>query len=191
MQLLHIFGRTGRKGLLHHRLLGADRSTKGVLQPWISSQPGIDFDQPVCSGQQADKRIHQLVDGRMLDGFLLDLHPGANRTKEIELTQLHSYGRQRSGWAKMLRGVCDRPVSGDAPSHGSEFGLFHEIRVITFLLVLASSSLPRRRRYFGRNLGILNMSWVTHEYLSEFIPIASGIWLSATRRTRLLSPAAK
>ncbi|HYU75005.1 MAG TPA: hypothetical protein VEL31_20245, partial [Ktedonobacteraceae bacterium] len=40
----------------------------------------------------------------------------------------------------------------------SEFGFFHEIRVITFLLALASSSLPRRPCcYFGRNLGSLNV----------------------------------
>ncbi len=60
----------------------------------------------------------------MLDRFLLDLYLSENRTKEIELAQLHSYSRQRGGWAKMLRGVCDRLVHGDAPSHVSEFGFF-------------------------------------------------------------------
>ena len=76
------------------------------------------------SCQQTDKRIHQLVDWRMLDRFLLDLHLFADRTKEIKLAQFHSYGRQRSCRAKMLRGVCDRLVHSDAPSHVSKLTSF-------------------------------------------------------------------
>jgi hypothetical protein len=57
----------------------------------------------VSSGQQADKGIIELVRRRMLDGFLPNLHMGADRAKEIELTQFHSNGCQRSTACKMLR----------------------------------------------------------------------------------------
>jgi hypothetical protein len=85
------------------------------------------------SRQQADKRIHELVDGRMLDSFLLDLHLGADRTKEIQLTQFHSYGSQRSRWTKMARWWCDRLVHGDAPSHASELTSFMRSESSLFL----------------------------------------------------------
>jgi hypothetical protein len=42
----------------------------------------------------------------MLDGFLPDLHLGADRTTQIEVTQLHSQGCQTRSRAKMLRGQC-------------------------------------------------------------------------------------
>jgi hypothetical protein len=71
----------------------------------------------MCSSQQTDQRIHELINRYMLDGLLLDLHPLADRAKEIQLLQFYSYGRQRSGWAKIARCQCDRLVHGDAPSH--------------------------------------------------------------------------
>ena len=132
-QLSHILSSASIQGLLHDRLLGAGWAPKGLLQAQVGSQAGIDFHQPMSASQQADKGIHQLVDGRMLDGFLPDLHPLADRTKEIQLAQFHSYGRQRSCRAKMVRRRCERLVHGDAPSHASDYGFFHEIKSITFL----------------------------------------------------------
>ena len=39
----------------------------------------------------------------MLDGFLPDLHLGTDRVKQLELTQFHSLGCQRSTASKLLR----------------------------------------------------------------------------------------
>jgi hypothetical protein len=39
----------------------------------------------------------------MLDGFLPDLHSSADRVKQLELTQFHSHGCQRSTAGKMVR----------------------------------------------------------------------------------------
>ena len=65
------------------------------------------------SGQQADKSVIELVNWRMLDGFLLDLHIGADRAKQIELTQFHSNGCQRSAACKMVRLIRDTLVHDD------------------------------------------------------------------------------
>ncbi len=86
LQLYHIFCSAGIQGLLHHRLLGTRTSAKGLLQSRIGSQTRIDFYQPVGSGQQTDEGVRELVRWRMLDGFLLDLHRGADRVKQLELT---------------------------------------------------------------------------------------------------------
>ena len=69
-------------GFLHHRLFGASRASEGPLQTWVSSQAGIDFHQPVGSGQQADEGVIELVSRRMLDGFLPNLYLGTDRAKE-------------------------------------------------------------------------------------------------------------
>jgi len=140
LQLSHILGCAGIQGLLHDRLLGTGRPSEGPLQATISSQAGIDLHHPMGSSQQADESISELVDWRMLDGFLLNLHLRTDWTKEIQLTQFHSYGGQTGRRCKMLRCLGDTLVHGDAPSHASWFYFFHEIRVITFLLSLASSS---------------------------------------------------
>jgi hypothetical protein len=121
-------------------LLGTGRSSEGSLQAQIGSQPGINFYQTMSTSQQADKRIHELIDGRMFNGFLLDLHSRFDRAKEIQLLQICSNGGQGSTRRKMVRCWCDRLVHSDAPSHASWFYFFHEIIVITFLLSLASSS---------------------------------------------------
>src|SRR6266699_3099384 len=133
VQLDHIFGGAGIQRLLHHRLLSTAHSSKGSLQAWIGAQAGIDFHQTVGSGQQADKRIRELVDGRMLDGFLPDLHLSADRAKEIQMTQFRSYGGQRGARAKMVRRWCDRLVHGDAPSHASELASFMRSESSLFL----------------------------------------------------------
>src|SRR5882724_993574 len=67
-------------------------SAKSLLQSRLGSQVRIDFHQPVGSDHQADESIIELVNWRVLDGFLLDLHSGANRAKQIGLTQLDSSG---------------------------------------------------------------------------------------------------
>lgn len=97
----------GIQGFLHHRLFSTRASAKGLLQGRIGSQAGVDFDQSVNSGQQADKGIIELVGRRMLDGFLPDLHRGANRAKEIELTQFHSNGCQAGGLKWFVVRVID------------------------------------------------------------------------------------
>src|SRR5260221_4955484 len=121
LQLRHIFGGAGIQSLLDRRLFGTRTSAKGLRPRRVGSQTGIDFDQPVGSGKPADEGVIELVNGRMLDGFLPNLHRRADRVKQIELTQLHSYGGQKSRWAKMVRRSCDRLVHGDAPSHESFF----------------------------------------------------------------------
>ncbi len=98
----------------------------------------------MSAGQQTDKRIHQFFNGRVLDGFLPDLHLFADRAKQIQLLQFRSYGGQCGARAKMVRRLCERLVHGDAPSHVSPRCFFHEIRGITFLVSLASSSFLRR-----------------------------------------------
>jgi hypothetical protein len=77
-------------GFLHHRLFGACRAPKGLLQAWVSSQARIDFHQPVGSCQQADKGIIELVSRRMLDGFLPNLDLGTDRAKQtlVDATSL-------------------------------------------------------------------------------------------------------
>ena len=82
LQLRHIFCGAGIQSLLYHRLLGAGRASEGPLQAWVCSQAGIDFYQPVGSGQQADPGIIELVNRRMLDGFLPNLDQGPDRAKE-------------------------------------------------------------------------------------------------------------
>ena len=151
LQLRHICCGAGIQGFLHHRLFGAGRAPKGPLQAWVSSQARIDFHQPVGSGQQADPGIIELVSRRMLDGFLPNLHRGADRAKQIELTQLHSYGCQTGSRAKMGRRACDRLVHGDAPPN--------EIFFISSLAMEHRHSFGKLFKglrtccYFGRNLG--------------------------------------
>ncbi len=133
VQLDHILGAACIQRLLDDRLLGTGSSSEGSLQARISSQAGIDFHQTVGSSQQANKRISELVDGRMLDGFLPDLHPSADRTKEIQLIQFCSYGGQCGARCKMVRRRCDRLVHGDAPSHASELASFMRSESSLFL----------------------------------------------------------
>src|SRR5690349_14858258 len=76
--------------LLYHRLLGTCTSAKGEAQRWIAAQTGIDFYHSMRSCQQTDKSIIELINWRILDGFLLDLHDVADRLKQLELTQLYS-----------------------------------------------------------------------------------------------------
>ncbi len=83
-----ILDRAGIQGLLYHRLFGTRTSAKGLRPRWIASQTGIDCDQPVGSGQQADEGIIELVNWRMLDGFLPHLHRGADRAKETLVDSL-------------------------------------------------------------------------------------------------------
>ena len=115
LQLRHICCGAGIQGFLHHRLFGAGRASEGPLQASVSSQAGIDFHQSVGSGQQADEGVRELVGRRILDGFLLYLYQGTDRAKQIELTQLHSYGCQAGSRAKMVRRACDRLVHSDPP----------------------------------------------------------------------------
>ncbi len=61
-----------------------------MLQSRIRSQAGIDFHQPVGSGQQADTGVRELVSRRLFDGLLPNLYTGTDRAKQIKLTQLHS-----------------------------------------------------------------------------------------------------
>jgi hypothetical protein len=77
------------------------------------------------SSQQADKGIIELIDRRMLDGLLPNLHLGADRTKQIELTQLHSNGCQAGSRAKMVRRVYARLIHSDAPPQ--------EMKAVSFL----------------------------------------------------------
>ncbi len=102
LQLCHIFCGASIQRFLHHRLFGTGRAPKGFLQAGVRSQTRIDFHHPVGSSQQADESIIELVSWRMLDSFLLDLHRSADRVKQLELTQFHSNGCQRSTTGKML-----------------------------------------------------------------------------------------
>ncbi len=106
LHLMDILRCTRIERLLDDRLLRTCASAKGEAQAWISAQARIDFDQPMGSGQQADQGEVSLVGWRMLHRLLSDLHVGADRTQQIELTQLHSYGGQRSCRAKMVRRAC-------------------------------------------------------------------------------------
>ncbi len=121
MQLRHMFCGAGTQGFLHHRLFGAGLAPKGPLQAWVSSQARIDFHQPMGSSQQANEGIIELVSRRMLDGFLPNLDLGTDRGKQIELTQLHSSGRQACSWAKTGRRACNRLVHSDASPNESFF----------------------------------------------------------------------
>jgi hypothetical protein len=94
LQLGHIFCGTGIQRLLDDRLLSTCASAKGSLQCWIGSQTRIDFYQSMGSGQQANEGIRELINRRLLDGFLLDPHQGADRVKQLELAQFYSNGRQ-------------------------------------------------------------------------------------------------
>src|SRR5206468_9704045 len=107
--------RTRSRRLLHYRVLRTGLAAKGVLQGHISSQARINPYHPVSPCQQADKGVIELVSRRMLDGFLPNLYLGTDRAKQIELTQLHSYGCQAGSRAKMGRRACDRLVHGDPP----------------------------------------------------------------------------
>jgi len=106
LHLSDILIRTSVQRLLHDRLLRIRLASKGALQGRIRSQARIDFYHPVGSGQQADPSIIELVRRRMLDGFLPNLDLGTDRAKQIELTQLHSYGCQTGCRAKMGRRAC-------------------------------------------------------------------------------------
>src|SRR2546425_4019106 len=154
LQLRYIFCGASIQGFLHHRLFGAGRAPKGPLQAWVSSQARIDFHQPVGSCQQADPGIIELVSRRMLDGFLPNLYLGTDRAKQIELTQLHSYGCQAGSRAKMVRRACDRLVHGDAPPNESFFGSSLAMEHHPAFRKLFKGW--RTCRYFGRNLGMLN-----------------------------------
>ena len=138
-------------GLLDHRLFGTRTSAKGLRPRRIASQTGSDFDQPMGSGQQADEGVIELVNWRMLDAFLPDLHRGADRAKQIELTHCHSNGCQARSRAKMVRCRCDRLVQGAAPPNESFFvsSLAREHRPAFGKLFKGWQTC----RYFGRNLG--------------------------------------
>jgi hypothetical protein len=124
LHLVDILRCTGIQRLLDDRLFRTCASAKGEAQAWISSQAAIDFYQPMGSGQQADQGVVQLVSWCMLHRLLSDLHLGADRAKQIELTRLHSYGSQRSSRAKMVRRACDTLVHEDAPPNEIFFGFF-------------------------------------------------------------------
>jgi hypothetical protein len=117
LHLVDILRCTRIQRLLNDRLLRTRLASKGLLQSRISSQARINLYQPMGSCQQADKGIIELIHWRMFDSLLPNLHLSADRAKQIKLTQLHSYGGQRSRRAKMVRRRCDRLVHGDTPSN--------------------------------------------------------------------------
>lgn len=99
----HILACAAIQRFLHDRLLGTPDASEGGLQGRIGSQTGVDFYQPMGSGQQADKGIIQLVNRRVLDRLLGDLHRLSDRAKQVQLLQLHAQGRQTRTPGKLLR----------------------------------------------------------------------------------------
>jgi hypothetical protein len=162
LHLPDILIRTRIQCLLHHRLLRTPLASKGVLQGRIGSQARIDFYHPVGSSQQADKGIIELVRWCMFDGLLPNLYLGTDRTKQIKLTQLHSPSAAKlaAGLKCFVVGVIDSFMvmlllmksffgSSLAMEHRHAFGkLFKSWQTC---------------RYFGRNLGSLNVKLLTNQ----------------------------
>ncbi len=116
--LLHLLDRRGSTGVqrpLHHRLLGTEASSERSLQDGIGSETTVDFHQPVSACQQADKGIVELVTGRVLDGLLLNAHGLADRTKHVQMLELHPQRCQARTRSKMTFRWCERIVFDDGP----------------------------------------------------------------------------
>jgi hypothetical protein len=96
----HIRRRTGIQRLLHHRLLGAGRPTKGALQRRIGPQKTIDFHQAMRTRQHADEAIVEFVARCIFHRLLRDPHPCSNGVKQLHLLHFQSNGRQAGGGAK-------------------------------------------------------------------------------------------
>ncbi len=92
LQLLdRLFG-TRIQRVLHHRLLGAGRAPEGRLQRRIGTQPSIDLDQALRTGQQGDEGVVELVRGGVAHRLLRDVDLLADGAKPIEVLQMHAQG---------------------------------------------------------------------------------------------------
>ncbi len=103
-RLLHLFdvgSGTSVQGPLHQRLLRTRSSAKGHLQHRVAAQTGIDFHQPVSTRQQADKGIVEFVTWRVLHRLLRNEHRFADRTKHIQVLELHANRCQTGTRGKM------------------------------------------------------------------------------------------
>ena len=104
--LLHILSGTSIQRVLHHRLLGTAAAPESLLQAHIGSQARIDLDEPMGSGQDADKGVREFVAWPILDRLLGNLHPLFNRFKQLQFPQLHSQGGQTGSAGKVFRRPC-------------------------------------------------------------------------------------
>ena len=110
--LAHILGGAAIQRFLHHRLLGTTAASEGCLQRLITAQAGVDFDQPMRSGQQANEGIVDFVDRCMLDCLLGNTYRLADWAKHVQLPQFDAHRRQTRTPGKMFR---DRLVHDDDP----------------------------------------------------------------------------
>src|SRR5206468_2426416 len=88
-------------------------ASEGGLQGWVTAQPRVNFHQPMGSGQHRNEGIKELVDRRMLDRLLGNPHVLADRSKQIQLPQLHAKRCQTGTWRKMVRRLRGRFVHAD------------------------------------------------------------------------------
>ena len=65
------------------------------------------------SGQHADEAIVELVDGRILHRFLLDLHRVTDGTKQVQFSQFQTNRCQTGTAREMSRCLCGRLVHDD------------------------------------------------------------------------------
>src|SRR5438045_9627087 len=94
LHLSHLLGTTSIERLLHDRLFGTGCAAKGVLQDRNTAQPGVDLDEAMGAGQDTDEGVVELVEWRMLHGFLSNRNCVANRSKQIDLVPMLAQGGQ-------------------------------------------------------------------------------------------------
>ena len=102
LHLQNVLLGAGVQCFLDHRLFGAGIATEGVLQARVASQPLVDLDESLGSGQQADESIVEFLSRGVLDGLLADADLLCNRFEEVDLLHLEPHGGQ-SGARRVVR----------------------------------------------------------------------------------------
>lgn len=91
------------KGVLHHGLFGASRFAEGFHERGIGPELGIDLDHAMGSGEQQDKGVGDLVNGRVLDGLLWDLQRLSDGSEQIDMVEILAEGGKTGASAEAGR----------------------------------------------------------------------------------------
>lgn len=109
MQLVGVLLGTAVQGFTDGRLVGTAGAAKGRRQGRVRPHTCVDFDQTVTAGNNIDEGILQLVQRRVDDHFLVDMHMLLKQIPDAHLTSPDAHQRQAGSWRN-----SDTIVHGDS-----------------------------------------------------------------------------